>query len=198
MLRLGRPSRTELESSLAEQSTAEPTYPEVGATRDAALPAGYRHDRYRRRLGSGPGAWDAARDGLRAWACHEGAGLARLPERPELREGETLVQVLPVGPAYVLGACRIVYVIDEPERFGFSYGTLPLHPEQGEEAFVVRRDGAGAGDVWLDIVVFSRPRHPMARVGWPLGRVIQVRTTHRFLDGLEHFVVRAGSDRPGR
>jgi len=193
MLRPGRPSREELESALAAQATTAPTYPEVGATRHAELPAGYRHDRYRRRLGSGPAAWDAARDGLRAWACHTGAGLARVPERPELREGETLVQVLPVGPAYVLGACRIVYMVDEPDRFGFAYGTLPLHPEQGEEAFVVRRDAAPTDDVWLAIVVFSRPRHPLARLGWPVGRMIQVRTTHRFLDGLEDYVTRAAA-----
>jgi uncharacterized protein (UPF0548 family) len=131
----------------------------------------------------------AARDGLRAWACHDGAGIVRLPERPELREGVTLVQALPVGPAYVPAACRIVWAVDEPDRFGFAYGTLPGHPETGEEAFVVVRDPGGS--VRLDITVFSRARHPLARLGWFVGRRIQVRVTNRFLDGLEAYVQRA-------
>jgi uncharacterized protein (UPF0548 family) len=79
--------------------------------------------------------------------------------------------------------------VDEPGRFGFAYGTLPLHPEQGEEAFVVSHDEDDA--VWLDIVVFSRPRHPLARLGWLAGRRVQVRATNRFLDGLEQYVQRS-------
>ena len=42
---------------------------------------------------------------------------------------------------------RVVYVIDEPLRKGFAYGTLPGHPETGEEAFIVEyRDD---DSVWL-------------------------------------------------
>ena len=187
MLRVGRPSEQERAALLAQQRDAEVTYSEVGAT-FGVLPEGYRHDRYRRSLGTGAAAFAAGREGLRAWAGHEHAGLPRLPARPELREGVTLLQTLPVGPGYVFGACRVVTVVDEPSRFGFAYGTLPLHPEKGEEAFVVRR---GSDDeVVLEIVVFSRPRNLLARLGWPLGRQIQVRTTHRFLDGVEQFVVR--------
>jgi uncharacterized protein (UPF0548 family) len=29
--------------------------------------------------------------------------------------------------------CRVVYVVDEPRRAGFAYGTLPGHPEIGGE-----------------------------------------------------------------
>ena len=32
---------------------------------------------------------------------------------------------------------RVVYVVDEPARRGFAYGTLHGHPESGEEAFLV-------------------------------------------------------------
>jgi hypothetical protein len=55
MLRLGRPSADELARVLAAQSSAQVTYPEVGATRSGALPDGYQHDRYSRSLGSGRG-----------------------------------------------------------------------------------------------------------------------------------------------
>lgn len=186
MLRLGRASSDDLHRLLASQSDEQVTYPEVGATRGGELPAGYQHDRYERSLGHGASVFDAARDGLRAWACHDGAGIPRAPERPELVEGVTLVQALPVGPAHVPAACRIVYVIDEPDRFGFAYGTLPEHPEQGEEAFVVERDATD--EVRLRILVFSKARHPLARLGWFVGRQIQLRVTNKFLDGLEQFV----------
>jgi uncharacterized protein (UPF0548 family) len=33
--------------------------------------------------------------------------------------------------------CRVVYTVSEADRQDFAYGTLPGHPEQGEEAFVV-------------------------------------------------------------
>jgi uncharacterized protein (UPF0548 family) len=187
MLRPGRPSVAAMEAALAEQSAAALTYTEVGATH-ATLPPGYQHDRYRRRLGTGEGAFGAACDGLRNWACHDGAGLIRVPERPELVPATTLVQAIQLGPVHVLAACRIVYVVDEPGRFGFAYGTLSLHAEQGEEAFLVSRDGDG--EVWLDITVFSKPRHPLARLGWFAGRRVQVRATNCFLDGLEQHVRR--------
>ena len=187
MLRLGRPSPEELSRVLAEQESASVTYAEVGATQSGALPDGYQHDRYSRGLGNGDAVFAAACDGLRAWACHEGAGIPRVPAVPELREGVTLVQALPVGPAYVPAACRIVWTLDEPDRFGFAYGTLPQHPESGEEAFIVVRDPAD-DSVRLDIVVFSKARHPLARLGWFVGRQIQVRVTNRFLDGLETYV----------
>jgi hypothetical protein len=51
--------------------------------------------------------------------------------------------------------CRVVYVIDEPRRRGFAYGTLPGHPESGEEAFVLeQRDD---GTIASNIIAFSRP-----------------------------------------
>ena len=55
----------------------------------------------------------------------------------------------------VKAAARVVYVIDEPKRKGFAYGTLDGHPERGEEAFVV--DQTDDGSVWLTISAFSRP-----------------------------------------
>ena len=68
-------------------------------------------------------------------------------------------------PAYT---GRIVYVTDEPHRFGFAYGTLPAHPEQGEEAFHIETDSHGM--VRFVVTAFSRPRHSLARIGSPVAR----------------------------
>ena len=59
-------------------------------------------------------------------------------------------------------------MINEARRFGFAYGTLPDHVECGEERFTVE---CGQDDsVWYDILAFSRPRHPLAKLGQPLVR----------------------------
>ena len=55
----------------------------------------------------------------------------------------------------VTAAVRVVYVVDEPDRKGFGYGTLAQHPESGEESFIVERTDDGS--VWLTITSFSRP-----------------------------------------
>lgn len=87
---------------------------------------------------------------------------------------------LPVG--FIDVVCRVVDVEDEADRFGFSYGTLSVHPEQGEESFTVAR--SRGGDVVFEIVAVSRPRHPLARFGAPVARRLQVAATKRYLDAM--------------
>ena len=76
-----------------------------------------------------------------------------------------------------LNTARIVYRIEETddvERFGFGYGTLPGHAERGEERFSVewnREDGS----VYYDVFAFSRPKHPLAWLGYPFARLLQRR-----------------------
>jgi uncharacterized protein (UPF0548 family) len=76
-----------------------------------------------------------------------------------------------------LNAARIVYVIDEREtqnaRLGFAYGTLADHVERGEERFTV--EWQADDSVWYDIYAFSRPKHPLARLGYPITRMLQKR-----------------------
>jgi uncharacterized protein (UPF0548 family) len=94
--------------------------------------------------------------------------------------------MLRLGPAFVLAPCRIVYVTDEARCFGFAYGTLPGHPETGEEAFHVT--SAAEGEVTFDIRSFSRPADRLARLGGPLARTIQTRVTKAYLEGVRAFV----------
>jgi uncharacterized protein (UPF0548 family) len=78
----------------------------------------------------------------------------------------------------VVAAGRVAYLIDEPDRSGFGYGTLPGHPERGEEAFAVARQGER---MMFEITAFSRPRHPLARIGAPVTRMMQLRVTRRYI-----------------
>ena len=63
--------------------------------------------------------------------------------------------------------------MDEPRRFGFAYGTLPGHVEQGEERFLVERTDDDT--VWYDILALSRPRHILTKIGYPFVRRLQKR-----------------------
>ena len=60
--------------------------------------------------------------------------------------------------------CRVVYVVDEPDRRGFAYGTLPGHPESGEELFLVRYD-PDTENVYAEVKPFPSMRPGGA--GWP-------------------------------
>ena len=70
---------------------------------------------------------------------------------------------------------------DGRTTFGFAYGTLPAHPERGEERFLVEWNRAD-DSVWYDLLAFSRPGHWLARLGYPYARYEQAR--FRRLSGL--------------
>ena len=183
----GRPSAAALDRLVAEQGALALTYSEVGATR-GRMPDGYRHDEHRVELGRGDRVFERAVRGLRQWEAHRGAGLTLRPEAPELRVGADVAVVLPLPTITAVAVCRIVLVVDEPDTFGFAYGTLPAHPEQGEEAFFVEREGDDV--VRFTVTAFSRPRHPLARLGGPVSRRVQVMTTRRYLEALRRFAGR--------
>lgn len=167
----------DLERALARYRSTEPTYEPVGATR-GELPDGYGHTRRRVCLGSGQTVFDRASQALLTWEMHRRSGLAVATGGPA-EPGRTVVLGLGIGIGLSLVIpCRVVYLVDEPTRRGFAYGTLPDHPEQGEEAFVVMQDDDGS--VWFEIAAFSRPGALLVRWAGPVGRAIQSRATSRY------------------
>jgi uncharacterized protein (UPF0548 family) len=177
---LRRPTDRALASLVASQADAAVTYAEVGATR-GNLPPGYRHDRWTADLGRyQPDAFERAAEVIRTWGVQRGAGLHVYPGSP-VRDAATFALVVPLPIGYVTAAGRVVYLIEEPGRSGFAYGTLPWHPERGEEAFVVLRLD---DRIRFEISAFSRPRHPLARIGFPVTRLLQRRATSAYLDAM--------------
>jgi uncharacterized protein (UPF0548 family) len=185
---LGDPSVEKLSQVLDRVRGTPLTYGDVGATVEAkALPAGFHQVRAVHALGAGDAVFAAACDGIRTWQLHRRQGFRVVPADPPIRAGtEVLVDVRLAGPVHVLAACRIVRVVEEADRFGFAYGTLRVHPESGEEAFLVER--AASGDVRAVIVAFSRPRHPLVRLGGPIARRRQAAATQGYLDALQQHV----------
>jgi uncharacterized protein (UPF0548 family) len=87
-----------------------------------------------------------------------------------------------IKPLAMRAPCRVVHVIDEPRRRGFAYGTLPGHPESGEEAFILeQRDD---GTIAFTIIAFSRPASILAELAGPIGRIVQDAMTTRYLRAL--------------
>jgi uncharacterized protein (UPF0548 family) len=178
----------ELERIQASQLDAELTYDEVGASL-GELPPGYAHGRYGADLGTAPNTFERAVDALEAWATHTGAGISVRPGHAPIEVGTVVAQRIRMGPLTSIACCRIVRVIDEPDRFGYAYGTLPLHPVKGEEAFLVTRPAdAGDGEVRLDITAFSKPGHPLMRAIKPISRFTQVAVTRRYLKGVKEHI----------
>lgn len=175
-----RPTPQQLEAIRAGQTDHEVTYAEIGATL-GELPDGYHHLRAERPLGSAPDDFERGATAIRAWAAQGSMSMQLAPTTPPLDEGTTMAFALPLFGAWISGACRIVRVVDTEQSFGFAYGTLPHHPEQGEEAFLVHRRPDAS--VVFEIVAFSRPASLPTRLIGPLGRRLQRRSIDRYLDG---------------
>ena len=130
---------TSMPAALANRlREADLTYPEAGATA-GLLPAGYHHLRRAVVIGSGAQAFTAAADALAGWQVHSRAGLRISASTATAEPGSVLMLSLGLGAIRISAPCRALYVINEPDRRGFAYGTLPGHPERGEEAFIVSK-----------------------------------------------------------
>ncbi|MFC8501606.1 DUF1990 family protein [Pedococcus sp. NPDC057267] len=134
--------------------------------------------------GARPGAAGPRRaaEDLLAWRVHQRAGLRVAASGPAV-PGAVVDMRLGPGPLSVRIPCRVVSVVDEPDRGGFAYGTLPGHPESGEELFLLH-SGAD-GRITFTITAFSRPATALARLGGPLGTLVQDVMTRRYLAALD-------------
>ena len=180
MLRLRRPTVEEL-GVLANEARTQPfTYSAVGATSREAAPIGYRHEQLCVEVGDAS-TFSAAANDLRHWKPQLGAGLA-LAATGDLAEGTTVAMAAPVFGVWVLATCRIVYVEEEPGRFAWAYGTLSIHPEEGEERFEIAVEDSRT---LFRVDVFSRPHTRLSRAAGPLARRLQARATRRYAESMK-------------
>lgn len=184
-LRLTRPSAAELRSLADEGATDSLTYEPIGLAAMAAPPDGYRRDRWWRSLGRGDEVFDRAADALRNWRVHEGAGLIVQSAGPPA-VGTIVAMAAPLPVGFAEAVCRVVDVVDHPDRCGFTYGTLSVHPQQGEESFTVVRSGEDT--ITFEIIAVSRPRQVLARAFPPVARRLQLAATNRYLTAMQHAV----------
>jgi uncharacterized protein (UPF0548 family) len=169
-----------LRRTTLEQLTDAPfTYAEVGATRDGDLPAGYDHVERAHVVGSGRADFDRAAAAVFRWTAQRGAGLRILASGPASTPGTVVLMTAGLTRLGLDIPCRVVWVVDEPDRRGFGYGTLPGHPESGEESFVVslRPDG----EVVYELRAFARLATRLSRLGAPVSHRVQTLALDRYV-----------------
>jgi len=180
-----RPTVEELRAFARGQATAPFSYPEVGATTKAVLhptdpaatlPDGYTIDRYGIDLGTGEELYERARQALRRWDHTRLGWVEVVPASDPTALGTDLAIHVHVPPTHFLNGGRVTVMTDHDaagrRAFSIGYGTLLDHAEQGEEAFTVSWDRA-TNVVRYDVLAFSRPRLPMARMLKPWTRRLQ-------------------------
>ncbi len=159
-------------------------YPEVGAT-GHALPNDARHLARRVEIGRGAAVFARAGEALMGWKMHTGAGMA--VRATDERAGVGVNLVISLGPSWARlhAPCRVLHVIEQPDRIGFTYGTLHGHPVAGEESFSVLFDG---DIVTFVLIGFTRPARSLTGLGvkisGPLGRALNDRILDRYANAL--------------
>ncbi len=175
MFFLNKPSPDWIRAFLSPAGNRQFSYPHVGASQKLP-PSGYIVDHYRVQLGAGHEVFYRAVNAVRQWKMFDMPWVELCWPDASIEEGTAVAVLLSHLGFWSLNPCRIVYVIQEHqecEKFGFAYGTLLGHEEQGEERFTVEFH-SGDQSVWYDLYAFSRPNF-MACLGYPLARTLQKR-----------------------
>lgn len=127
--------------------------------------------------------FDAAAGDLFEWRVHSKAGLQVQASEIPLRTGTVVLMRWGLGALSLKIPCRVLGVVEEPRRRGFTYGTLPGHPEAGEERFLLEH--LNDGRLLFTITAFSRPASTLAKLGGPISRATQTFMTQRYLHALD-------------
>jgi uncharacterized protein (UPF0548 family) len=181
-IRLRRPDASTLADLLERCRSQSVTYSPIGASLDGPTPTGLR--RHRWSVPHPDGTFDSAVTAIDTWAVHRGAGLTVTSDGP-VALGTNVAMSAPLPVGFVDVTCRVVAVVEEELRHGFAYGTLPAHPETGEEAFLVVRDDRG---VRFDVQAVSAPRHPLARLVPALADRLQDAAVRKYLAAIVRLV----------
>lgn len=178
MFRFHSPDAKSVERFIKSQRERKYSYCHQGKTAGTP-PKGFQIDHTRVKLGRGIETFEKAKEALGKWQQFELGWVSARPTTTTIREGETVCVIGKAAGLYWLNAARIVYVIDDrlnTPKFGFAYGTLPAHMEMGEERFLVEMDEYG--DVWYDILAFSRPKRWIVWLVQPYMRKLQKQFAH--------------------
>lgn len=124
-------------------------------------------------LGSGEECFQTAVHRLFSWKAHQHAGIT-------VTESDSIVELKFWG---IRSYCRILKSHQGSRRAILIYGTLEKHVERGEEAFEIRM--ADNGQVTAHIVAFSKPAKWWAKLANPVVRLVQLRITDKYLEGLK-------------
>jgi uncharacterized protein (UPF0548 family) len=132
-------------------------------------------------IGMGEQAWQRATRDVLLWRVKTRSGFSVSTPEPVSVGDRPTITARPFG-IRIIEPAVVVAVVNESDRVGFAYRTLPGHPVSGEEAFIVTRDG---DEVRLTIRSLTRaaPQQPW-RILYPLLRIAQLVARGRYLRAL--------------
>lgn len=177
----------------AALAVAPVTYAAVGATRAPDLlsypPAGFRSSEHSARIGHGSQRWQFATAELMSWGVKRRAGFRVQSVVPAVEHDEHLFaadghEVVRAGDTAIIGIgpvrepVRVVYTVEDEREVGFAYGTLPGHPLEGEESFMLERRGDDS--VWIVVRALARPSRSWRALA-PLLRIARAIVVRRYL-----------------
>ncbi|WP_256468736.1 DUF1990 family protein [Pseudarthrobacter sp. SSS035] len=141
----------------------------------------YRRSEVTAIVGSGDLVWQRAASEVLRWKVKTASGFD-VDTTSQVSAGDRAIVTARALGFTVVEPVEVVTVVQEPDRSGFSYRTMPGHPVDGEEAFIVDRRG---DDVHLTIRSLTRAaaRQPW-RVLYPLLLVAQRIVRRRYLRAL--------------
>ncbi|RAX48993.1 DUF1990 domain-containing protein [Arthrobacter sp. AQ5-05] len=141
----------------------------------------YRRSEASSVIGTGDQVWERSIAEVLRWGVKTASGFT-VGSSATVRAGDRVEVTARLFGVGIIEPVEVVAVVDEPDRVGFSYRTLPGHPVSGEEAFMVSRHG---DEVRLTVRSLTRaaPQQPW-RALFPLLLIVQGIVRRRYLRAL--------------
>jgi uncharacterized protein (UPF0548 family) len=184
-----QPSPHDVERFIAASRELPLSYDPIGLAREGGR--GFNVDEQIEIVGRGEAAFARATTALSEWRHFELGWVELFPKRASIEPGTVVVVSARHLGFWSLNGCRVVYSIGtrNHQTFGFAYGTLANHAETGEEIFQVSFRPETREVSYL-IRAASKPRAALAKLGFPLARLLQARfrrdsarALRRYIDG---------------
>ena len=175
MFLLSRPSDDEIEQYLKDSQSLPLSYEPSLLAKE--IPSGFKIDEARGVLGYGKPAFALARRALSEWRHFDLGWVDLFPRNAPIEPGTVVAVLISHVGIWSLNGCRVLYLTGDGEsggKFGFAYGTLTNHGEIGEELFEVSINSESEA-VSYKIRAVSKPGAVLARIGYPVVRVLQAR-----------------------
>ena len=145
---------------------------------------GFRRSEVSALIGRGDPDWRRAAHDVLRWRVKTRSGFLVDARGPVQTGQHERIRVRVLGVT-VTEPVEVLSVVEEQDRVGFAYRTLPGHPVDGEEAFIVHRNADG--DVRLTVRSLTRPAPQQPwRALYPLLRVAQIVARRRYLRALRN------------
>lgn len=183
---LSFPKPATITSFLKGQASQPFTYKDVGASRTDIKIKGFDNDHTSMIIGQGEPTWEKAKEVLNNWNHFPFKWTKIEPAEEGIFVGNNVSVLFKLFGIWFINSARIVYIIEEENKYGFAYGTLPGHIEKGEEIFYIDRDETGV--ISYHIKAFSRPNNLLVWLGYPVARFFQRRFVRESMNQVKELV----------